>query len=249
MPTRSRRKLRSTRKLKRLGAYAIGINYEGGKIIEHILEFDQCIAYANCQIAMDAPYHKRPRVANAKLRGKGRSETFYNGYNERRLQNKLEELFILISERFPDTRIVIQIARGKSAEPTYVDVLKPVIDKVGIEDIITQYGYRSADYYTPTDNTPFVFINYGMFAELSENVPIKVGDLCNPVISYEVTGYDDEFGFTFGHKVSFEKDPRNLLNEMKGVPKLSLFGIADEMEFITPDVYKKEHVLYIRNSI
>ena len=29
------------------GNNIIGINYEGGKIITHILEFAQCIAYAN----------------------------------------------------------------------------------------------------------------------------------------------------------------------------------------------------------
>ncbi len=38
----------------------VGINYEGGKIISHVLKYpQQCIAYANCQIAMDAPYHGR----------------------------------------------------------------------------------------------------------------------------------------------------------------------------------------------
>ena len=36
-----------------------GINFEGGKIIKHILQSNYCKGYANVQIAMDAPYHGR----------------------------------------------------------------------------------------------------------------------------------------------------------------------------------------------
>ena len=36
-----------------------GINFEGGKIIKYILQSKNCIAYANIQIAMDAPYDDR----------------------------------------------------------------------------------------------------------------------------------------------------------------------------------------------
>ncbi len=49
-----------------------GINFEGGKIIKYILQSKKCIAYANIQIAMDAPYNGR--VADEKLRNLGRSE-------------------------------------------------------------------------------------------------------------------------------------------------------------------------------
>jgi len=70
--------------------YVVGINFEGGKIIKHILQDSNCIAYANLQIAMDAPYHDPPRVADETLRLKGRSETQFAGYDEEALIKKFK---------------------------------------------------------------------------------------------------------------------------------------------------------------
>jgi hypothetical protein len=223
-------------------SYVAGINYEGGKIIEHIKKFKQCVAYANCQIAMDAPFHSVPRVADEKVRSSGRSESQFHGYNEDQLKDKLLEIFSHIRSKYSSIKIVIQIARGRSSEPTFVEVIKPVLDRLGLTNVVTKYGYRSTDYFVPTDETPFVFVNYGMFAELSDNIRVQVGEICNPVVTYDVLNYDNTTGFEFNNRQSFESDDMNILNNFD-IKKLTLFGIADSMKFVTPAEYKKEHVL------
>lgn len=249
---RTSKKSRKARKYKAgrsNNAFVAGINFEGGKIIKHIKQFEQCVAYANCQVAMDAPFHSTPRVADESVRSSGRSESQFHGYDEEKLKNKLEEILDLIKVKYPATRVVIQIARGRSSEPTYLEVIKPVLDKVGINDVVTKYGYRSTDYYVPLDDKPFVFLNYGMFAELSDNIDVQVGEICNPVVTYDVSSYDPEKGFEFGNRTSFLEDEKNLLNELEDIKKLTLFGIADQMKFITPAEYKKEHVLGMIDSV
>jgi hypothetical protein len=229
--------------------HVIGINFEGGKIINHIKQYEQCIAYANCQIAMDAPYHDVPRIADETVRSSGRSENQFKGYDEEKLKNKLEEILNLINTKYSGTRLVIQIARGRSSEPTFIEVIKPILEKIGIIDVVTKYGYRSENYYIPPDDLPFVFLNYGMFAELSDNIPIEVGEICNPIITYDIINYTPDTGFKFENMKSFEKDNKNILNKFSYIKKLTLFGIADDMKFITPDIYNKKHVLRMIDSI
>lgn len=223
--------------------YIIGINYEGGKIIKHIKKYTNCIAYANLQIAMDAPYHSPPRIADEKIRSTGRSESQFNDYDEEKLKNKFEEILRFIKEKYKNIKLVIQIARGRSAEPTFTEIIKPILDKINIINYEYKFGYKSKDYYFPSNNDEFVFLNYGMFAELSESIKIEVGEICNPNISYDIL--DNITKYT--GKAIFIKDKKNILNYFKDIKKLKLFGIADDMKFITPDVYKKSDIINLIN--
>lgn len=231
--------------------YIIGINFEGGKIIKHILKNKYCKGYVNCQIAMDAPYQTPPRVADETLRTKGRSELQFHGYDEEKLKSKLSIIFKHIIDKYNNTKLVIQIARGRAWKSTFDEVIKPVLDKLNITEdkykII--HGYRSTDYYNHTDNSDFIFFNYGMFAELTDNIKIEVGEICNPVISYDIFRYCLDTGFTFYEKKNFEYDDKNILNNFQDIKKLKLFGIADEMKFITPSVYDKKHIIKLVKSI
>ena len=155
----------------------------------------------------------------------------------------------LIKNKYPYVKLVIQIARGRSAEPTYNEIIKPILDKIRITNVILKYGYRRRDYYEPEDDTPFVFFNYGMFGELSDNIKVKVGEICNPVITYDILNYDSEKGFEFVEKEEIFEDNLNILNSFNDIKKIILFGIADEMEFVTPDIYKKIDIYKIINSI
>jgi hypothetical protein len=220
--------------------FEIGINYEGGKIINHVLKFDNCVGYVNCQIAMDAPYHKMPRVADETIRSSGRSESQFKGYNELKLQSDLKMIFKYIKETYPKVKIVIQVARGRSAESTIKEVIMPVLNELKITLIEYVFGYRSTDYYIPKNKSKFVFFNYGMFAELSENLTINVGQICNPVITYKIKNYNDVDGFHV-LKTKFIHKNKNILNNFK-FPKLILYGIDDKMKFITPDIYKKKFI-------
>jgi hypothetical protein len=222
----------------------IGINYEGGKIIRHILRFAYCLGYVNCQIAMDAPYHTPPRVADESIRSVGRSESQFKGYDEIKLKEKLLNIFKHIKEKFGDKKLVIQIARGRAAKPTYEEVIKPVIDQIKFSKVIFQKGYRYVDYYIPTDCEPFIFFNYGMFAELSEDIKIDVGEICNPIETWDVTREKDN-NLLSSNNTSFI-DARNILNapELNTISKkMTLFGIDDAMPFITPKDYSKESIL------
>jgi hypothetical protein len=222
-----------------MAEYEIGINYEGGKIINHILKFDNCVGYVNCQITMDAPYHTVPRIADEKVRSSGRSESQFTGYNELKLQSDLRMIFEYIKENYPDTKIVIQMARGRSAQPTITEVISPVLDDLKITLVEFVLGYHTENYYVP-DKTQFIFFNYGMFAELSENLTLHAGCICNPVVTYEIDSYDDTDGFHILKNKSVHAY-KNILNLFK-FPKLILYGLDEEMPFVTPDVYRKKFI-------
>lgn len=231
----------------------IGINFESGKIIDHILKFKNCVAYANIQIAMDAPYDGR--VADESLRSKGRSEQQFNpeyGYDERKLQHTLYHIFEHIKFEYPDTRIVIQIARGRASETTFEEVLKPVIKRLDLIDKLTEFknkegiikkykgGYRTDDYYTPDKkDSKFVFVNYGMFAVLTNFKKITVGMICNVVKTAYLDMKDDKISII---KVSKQNNKKNILYKLGDFPKLYLMGIADNMPFVTPDKYSREEI-------
>jgi hypothetical protein len=226
----------------------VGINYEGGKIIKHILESKYCVAYANIQIAMDAPYDGR--VADEKLRDKGRSELQFDPkykYSDVLVQYKLYMVLNYIQEKYPDTKIIIQIARGRSGISMYNEVIKPILPPFELTNsngnenpkkIKIVYGYRANDYFKYSSiKSNFVFINIGMFAVLTNVDTIPVGTVCNPVMTYDVN--DISMNVTEKHIFN---DNKNILNAFFDVPKIILCGIADNMPFITPDVYSKRKI-------
>lgn len=213
--------------------YPIGINYEGGKIIRYALNGNKCIAYANIQIAMDAPFHGQ--VANDTLRIKGRSETQFEGYNDDRLKKQLHAIFSHIDENYEFDELVIQIARGKSAYLTEMDILKPVMQELNFPKYRVHYGYRTKDYFPYPENN-FIFVNIGMFARLTNINWIKAGDICNPIETYDILGITDN-GFQIENHTKFHN--KNILNGLD-FEKIILYGIADDMPFITPDSYQKE---------
>jgi hypothetical protein len=217
----------------------IGINYEAGRIVTHILKYSNCVGIANCQIAMDAPY--AGRVADDSVRSSGRSETQFTSYDETITIAELTRVFHQISNMYTDTKLVVQIARGRSGIQMYADVIKPIIQKCGFTDVDVKFGYRTTDYYIPVTNDPFVFVNIGMFAVLTNVDSIRVGQLCSPVITYEIIDFEKETGFKSDFKPTFTND-RNILTDL-GFTEIILWGIADQMAFVTPSAYPEHHIL------
>ena len=119
----------------------VGINYEGGKIIEHTIKSSACVAYANIQIAMDAPLHNQ--VATLAVRSNGRSETQFHGYDEADMVKNLTLIFKYIQENY-DCDIFIQIARGKSAIETEIDILAPILKSLNITNQYKRIHYSFA---------------------------------------------------------------------------------------------------------
>jgi hypothetical protein len=194
---------------------------------------------------MDAPFHGR--VATDDLRKEGRSEKFFQGYDESYLISQLENIFNHIKKRFPKQKIVIQIARGKAAEWTKVEILDPLLSRSNITDVEYVYGYRTDKYYkstddTPTDDTPFVFVNYGMFAVLSNVDNIKVAEICNPNKTFSINYIKELSEFESDYTISSFDDDKNIMNELPEFKKLTLIGIDDKNEFITNENYKKESI-------
>jgi hypothetical protein len=242
----------------------VGINYEGGKIATHALQYAECIAYCNCQVAMDAPYDTPPRIASEAVRSKGRSEQQFSDYDEDRLKAVLLAIFQHITRTYPGVRIVIQIARGRAAQSTFDEVLKPVLQLSGVSLDVREvvFGYRSTTYYRPasagggaaSDPSPFILFNFGMFAVLREapHCPVYVGEVCNPTHSFCVVGYEQGGGFVMDSGAAVVQqhiDDRNILNSSAlgaalgvDIRKMALVGIADEMPFVTPEEYSQGHI-------
>lgn len=232
-----------------------GINFEGGKIIKHVLQSKHCVSYANVQIAMDAPYHGR--VADEKLRNKGRSELQFPpkyGYSDVLVQCKLYKIIQRIQEKYPNTKIIMQVARGRSGISMYDEVLRDVLFPLGLvnangahnaKKFKLLYGYRSTDYYQCSRaKTDFVFINIGMFAVLTNIQKVKVGEICNPTTTYDIV--DTDMNITGKREFN---DNKNILNSFPDISKITLCGIADDMPFITPDVYSKQKINWLLRSV
>ena len=222
----------------------IGINYEAGKIINHILKYKNCVGYVNIQVAMDAPY--AGRVADDTVRQKGRSESQYEkyGYDENKLINDVTRIFNHIKEHYIGIKIVIQIARGKAAQSTLDEIILPILKKLEIKTFESKFGYRSTDYYVPITDEKFVFVNYGMFAVLSNINDIRAGQICNPCNTYIINSYSDIDGFAVGEaSINYETNDKNILSQMKWLIDVNLYGIADDMPFVIPSVYKEEHIM------
>jgi hypothetical protein len=122
------------------------------------------------------------------------------------------------------------------------EVLKPVMNILGFIDkkgkliskkCIINYGYRAKDYFKySSQKNEFVFINIGMFAVLTNPQNIRVGQICNPLITYDVLNTEMELS---GKHVFSDK--KNILNSFTTISKILLYGIADDMPFITPKEY------------
>jgi hypothetical protein len=225
-----------------LDNYIIGVNYEAGKIIDNIRSLPNCLAYANVQIAMDAPFSDR--VASESVRSKARSELLFEGYNEPLLILKLKEIIIQIKTEYlnkiPFPKLIIQISRGRASISTRDDIIIPILIELSIpiENVEFIYGYRTREYYSGNE-IPFVFLNYGMYGVLTNNDKISVGEICNPILSYSITGIKGNLSF-INEGSSFIDDPKNILNNINNIKKIILFGIEDNMPFITPEVYNVE---------
>jgi len=213
---------------------------------------------------MDAPFHVPPRIADESRRSKGRSELQFAGYNESRLKDTLLAVLEVVRSEHPGVTLVVQIARGRASAATFAEVIEPLLLQSDIKCFHVVSGYRSSNYYRPSDAQPFVFLNYGMFAVLRDGEGVDalaVGELCNPVAAVGVQSYDTatgQFGFEAGcgeeeGRICFQRfdDEKNLLRRLalvrrlgveKRLREVALLGLADHMSFVTPTEYNGAHV-------
>jgi hypothetical protein len=229
--------LKSKQQIGGTGLY--GINFEGGKIISWETKCKNCIGWANCQIAMDAPFHSR--VADESVRKQGRSEDVF-GYDKVKFQSGIKKIFQFIKSKYSGIKIIIQIARGRAGIPMYEETLKPVFDQIELDNYQVVYGYRTVDYFDCRDlSEPFVFVNIGMFAVLTNVTETEVGEICTPSKTWSIEKYNpDKKKFVIEREpVDWSNNDKNILSdsEFSDIKKIKLFGIADCMDFITPDKY------------
>ena len=226
----------------------VGINYEGGKIIEYAIHCTFCIGYINAQIAMDAPFHGQ--VADEKVRSEGRSELSMDGYKEEHLVSGLRKVILIvksfISRQHNDALIIFQVARGRSARST-IQLVEPILKACNIVRYLFVTGYRSLDYFQHPEE-PFVFVNIGMFGRLTNIDNVNPGDILNPIATFDLVRTCN------GELQLISKAPRihtcskNLLSGSE-FDDMMLIGIADEMPFITPNEYNAEDLYEIVRDI
>jgi hypothetical protein len=136
----------------------------------------------------------------------------------------------------------------------YDEVLRPLLFPLGLvnaegvplaKKFKIVYGYRSEDYYQCSRaKSNFVFVNIGMFAVLTNANNVKVGEICNPTITYDVVDTDMNIS---GKRVF--NDNKNVLNSFSDISKITLCGIADDMPFITPDIYSKQKINWLLRTV
>ncbi|CAF1066219.1 unnamed protein product [Didymodactylos carnosus] len=241
-----------------------GANFEGGKIIKHMTRDSNCKFTSNIQIGMDAPFFGEP--AGTDIREKGPSERQFGSYDRNIMIRDIKKCFNKANEIMTQNRIVdlvVQIARGRNGLIFLQDDILPVLQSIFMisntstidlnEPNIQNYnfanggrlyitfGYRTTDYFDYTKMiNEYIFMNIGMFARLTEN--LTAGQVCIPSATYDVVknGMDltvhavnyNYFDFCF-----------NL-----GLMHINLFGIADNMPFITTDDYTLEDFMELINN-
>jgi hypothetical protein len=148
----------------------------------------------------------------------------------------------------------MQIARGRAGISMFNEVISPALSPLSLlesngtpnaDKLQVIYGYRSTDYFDYTKiNSDFIFVNVGMFAVLTNSDIINVGMICNPIISYSII----DSTMRVSNEAHFD-DNKNILNKFNDISKIILFGIADNMPFITPDIYPKTSIDTLINNI
>ncbi len=243
-----RSRTRRSRRTRRPGSRTvrsrmpIGVNYEGGKIIKHVMRYEGCLAYANCQFVMEAPYNILPRIAVEPIHAGGRSELQLDGYNEGKIMDQLGRVFKHIRDVFQNVKVVIQVTRSKAAaNQTFKALILPVLKAEGIDNYQLVTGYKEKDYFKPSGRERFVFVNFGLFSDITETSSLKVGDLCNPITTYNIVGYNHEIGFTYTDRLLLN-DNKNILLRMPFAKKITLFGLDDSMPPFVPDMYSERNV-------
>jgi hypothetical protein len=122
----------------------------------------------------------------------------------------------------------------------YEEVLLPIVNRLKLEKIEFVTGYRSTNYYVPTTDDEFIFVNIGMFAVLQDVESVKVAEICNPNETIIITSKEDENIIT-DYEITHFNDKKNILNSLP-FQKITLAGIADSMPFVTPKDYLKEKI-------
>lgn len=234
--------------------HIVAINYEGGKIVSHVRRSSQLIAYANCQFVMDAPY--AGRVAHEAVRANGRSEEQFIGYDPARKRSGLRMVLMNVKDKHlnkaDDVRLIVQIARGRSSlaeREDFEELLRELA--IPLERVLIFMGYRSSNYVdlSVLNESPFVFINVGMIGMIQNDKKVLVGQLCHPVLTFDIEDFVDG-RFAVDATSRSQEDSSwaahraecDILADISDLPMIVLFGLADHMKFVTPTTYPFESV-------
>jgi hypothetical protein len=70
---------------------------------------------------------------------------------------------------------------------------------------------------------------------------LAVGQICNPTVSITINKYSPSKGFFFSEFKKYH-GKKNILNAMPEIQHIRLYGIKDDMLFVTPDIYQEAHI-------
>ena len=150
----------------------LGVNYEAGKGIRAARLSEHCRGAYGIQIAMDAPFQQGSDSQEAE-RARGRTEVRLGGEEvDSSVRAQLAPVVAKAAAACGDDgRLIVQVARGRSAAEFYGAVVRPVLDGCGVRELVLATGYRSTDLPDFARLArPFVYLNVGMFGRLSPDV-------------------------------------------------------------------------------
>jgi len=242
----------------------LGINYEGGKAIHAARKSSKCLAAFNCQIAMDAPF-QAGEEAGEEIRCQGRAEARLGASDEHIAEQLLpvfqQALDVCVKKR---GKLLVQVARGRSAEPFWNEVVKPTLDKCMLLEkkkrgqrgqsgsqreesrneestsITLVTGYRTTDYPDfDAIGSPFVYLNIGMFGRLSSGVaPGNVYAVASTVVVDPAsTTKHPRIKIILNH---YGEDDALLV---VGLQHCCLLSIPDAFPFVTPELYDQRTIM------
>ncbi len=232
----------------------LGINYEGGKAIHKARQTTNCLATYNLQIAMDAPFEK-DQIATEDVRNKGRTETQLGASDSdiiRQLLKPLQHAINIVGKNDKNTKLIIQIARGRSSQPFYDNVVKVALKQCNVpfDQLVIYNGYRTANYpIFSSIKSKYVYVNIGMFGRLTLNV--VPGTIYSVKQTYVIDPSKTSKETTPIHNIQLLNilNHQNQDNGLLLLPSCHLISIPDTFPFVTPDNYDQKSIMALFNTV
>merc|ERR1719486_885944 len=140
----------------------------------------------------------------------------------------------------PHADVIVQIARGRSAQPTWDNVVRPALEQccADMSKCKMVNGYRATDFPHFEGAAPFVYINVGMFGRMSPGVP--VGRIYSCLRTHVIDDASSPAApmLAEGSTATLNHAGKDAALDL--LPQCTLISIPDGFPFVTPEKYSRD---------